>query len=40
MTDDQFRSIRLHVRIVIGRLVLLIVVHLLTAAAGIMVMGD
>ena len=39
MTEGQFRSLRLHIRIVIALLVFLIVVQLLTAVAGIMLAG-
>jgi hypothetical protein len=39
MTDEQFRSIRLHIRIVIALLVLLIVIQVLGTAAGFMLAG-
>jgi hypothetical protein len=38
MTDDQFRSIRLHVRIGIA-LLILIVIQITGTAAGIMLAG-
>jgi hypothetical protein len=39
MTDEQFRSIRTHIRIVIALLVLLIVIQLLGTGAAIMLTG-
>ena len=39
MTDDQFRSIRLHIRIGIALLILLIVIQITGTAAGIMLAG-
>jgi hypothetical protein len=39
MTDDQFRSLRIYMRIVIALLVILLVVQILAAVAGIMLAG-
>jgi hypothetical protein len=40
MTDEQFRSIRAHVRIVMALLLLLIVIQVLGIAATTMLAGD
>jgi hypothetical protein len=39
MTDDQFRSLRIYMRIVIALLVILLVVQILATVAGIMLAG-
>jgi hypothetical protein len=39
MTDEQFRSIRRHIRVVIALLAFLIVIQLMTMVAGIALTG-